>query len=641
MVLTIKDVTKSFADRVILNQINLTIEDNDRIGLIGPNGAGKTTLLNIIAEHARIDSGDVFIEKKTSIGYLHQNAGLDKHNNIYDEMLTVFEELKKIEEQLRQLEQQMARIQDNHTEEYLMISEEYTRLSSYFEAREGYQIDVKIKTVLNGMGFQDKAYRTQISTLSGGEKTRLALAKLLLEQPTLLILDEPTNHLDFRTLMWLEDYLLSYRGSILVVSHDRYFLDKMVTKIWEVSHTKVYTYKGNYTKYKQLKQERITREWKEYEQQQNKLASMQEYVEKNIARASTSNSAKSRLHQMANMEILEKPIDYEKTPHFEFTFERDPVKDVLIVEDLDLMVGAGVDQKTLCKDIHFQVKRGEKIALIGRNGIGKSTLLKTILGIHSDYSGDIIWGRNVTTSFYEQENQNLNFQNTVLEELWSRFPHLPEFQIRGILGQMLISNDQVYKSIQVISGGERARLGFAIMVSEHSNTLIFDEPTNHLDLASKEALERALQKFSGTLIFVSHDRYFLNAIPTKIIEMTDDGLYFYEGNYDYYLEQEKINRAKQTPPVLEVVEKPVKEQQGYTRGKQQRSENAKRRNRIQTLEKLIQQAEAEIETLQKEIGDPKMGSNYELLTEKCDRLEEVKQLNETYMEEWLLLVEES
>ena len=542
MVLTIKDVTKSFGERVILNEINLTIEDRDRIGLIGVNGAGKTTLLNLIAEHTDFDSGDIFLEKGIQIGYLRQNTGLDRENTIYAEMLSVFSSLREVEAQLRDLEHRIAAC-GHETEEYQKLTEEYGRLSAYFEAKDGYQIDVKIKTVLTGMGFADKAYSTNIATLSGGEKTRLALAKLLLEEPGLLILDEPTNHLDFQTLLWLEDYLSEYKGALLVVSHDRYFLDKMVGKIWEVSHSRVYTYQGNYTKYKQLKAERIAREKKEYEQQQNKIASMLEYAEKNIARASTSNSAKSRLHQLENMEILEAPQEYDKTPNFSFTFDRASGRDVLFADDLVLRVGR--EQKKLCGPLSFEIKRGEKIALIGRNGIGKSTMLKTLLGLNPQSIGEVTWGKGVTTSFYEQENQNLNFENTVLEELWERFPNLPEFKVRSILGQMLITGENVYKKINVISGGERARLSFAIMVSEHSNTLLFDEPTNHLDLASKEALEKALREFEGTLIFVSHDRYFLNTIPTKIIDMTEQGIQIYDGGFDYYLEKSKLRQPGQ------------------------------------------------------------------------------------------------
>jgi ATP-binding cassette subfamily F protein 3 len=636
MVLTIKDVTKSFGERVILKNLNLTIENGDRIGLIGANGTGKTTLLNLIAEHTDFDEGDIFIEKNISIGYLRQNTGLDKENTIYFEMQSVFWKLKETEEKLRNLEQQMA-ICDHQSEEYTGLAKEYERLSAYFEAKDGYQIDVKIKTVLTGMGFADRSYGTIISTLSGGEKTRLALAKLLLEEPDLLILDEPTNHLDFRTLMWLEDYLSGYKGSLLVVSHDRYFLDKMVTQIWEVSRSTVYTYPGNYTKYKVLKEERMKREQKEYEQQQNQIASMMDYVQRNIVRASTSNQAKSRLHQLEHIERLERPQAYEKTPNFSFTFERASGRDVLLLEDVTLRVGE--EQKVLCSGIGFEVKRGEKIALIGRNGIGKSTLLKTILGLNPQSTGDIFWGKGVTTSFYEQENQNLNFDNTVLEELWSRFPNQPEFKIRASLGQMLITDDQVYKKVSVISGGERARLSFAIMVAEHANTLLFDEPTNHLDLASKEALEKALSEFEGTLIFVSHDRYFLNKIPTKIIDMTDDGLLIYDGGFDDYLEK---SQGKQ-PSKSEKAAKDPSEQKGtqsYARGKQQRAQAAKRRNRIAELEKKMEQSEREIWKLQEEIADPEIAADYELLAEKCALLEQLKQDNDIDAEEWLMLQEE-
>lgn len=635
MVLTLKDVTKSFGERVILDHINLTIEQKDRIGLIGVNGAGKTTLLNLIAEHTDFDQGDIFIEKGIQIGYLRQNTGLDRDGSIYGEMLKVFAPLKETEEKLRELERRIA-LCGHDSEEYAELTEEYGKLSAYFEAKDGYHIDVKIKMVLTGMGFADKSYSTNIATLSGGEKTRLALAQLLLEEPDLLILDEPTNHLDFRTLLWLEDYLSEYKGALLVVSHDRYFLDKMVQKVWEVAQQRVYTYNGNYTKYKQLKAERIAREKKEYEQQQNKIASMMEYAEKNIVRASTSNSAKSRLHQIANMEILEAPQEYEKTPKFSFTFDRASGRDVLFADDVVLRVGR--EQKKLCGPVSLEVKRGEKIALIGRNGIGKSTMLKTLLGLNPESSGDITWGKGVTTSFYEQENQNLNFENTVLEELWERFPNLPEFKVRSVLGQMLITGENVYKKINVISGGERARLSFAIMVSEHSNTLLFDEPTNHLDLASKEALEKALREFEGTLIFVSHDRYFLNTIPTKIMDMTEDGIQIYDGGFDYYLEKTRLSSA-QAAEKQETTQK-KSGGQGYYRSKQQRALEAKRRSRIVQLEKLMEACDRETQQLEQEIADPQLAADYTLLAEKCARLEEIKGEADHYMEEWLGLQED-
>lgn len=638
MLFTLKDITKSFGEQTVLEQLNATIENRDRIGLIGVNGAGKTTLLNLVVGQLPPDGGDIFIEKNTRIGYLKQNTGLDTENCIYDEMLRVFEPLRLLEEELRELEQKISKAAHDSTE-YKGLTEAYAQKSAYFETQGGYEIDYRIKRILTGMGFADKAYSTSISTFSGGEKTRLALAKLLLESPDLLILDEPTNHLDFKTLLWLEDYLAEYKGALLVVSHDRYFLDKMVTKIWEVAGRRLYTYNGNYTKYKQLKEERITRELKEYEQQQNQIASMEDYIARNIVRASTSNMAKSRRHQLENMEILERPQTYEKTPSFSFTFPRASGRDVLFAEHVTLRVGD--EKKVLCSDLNFEVKRGEKIALIGRNGIGKSTLLKTLLGLQPQSTGDIEWGKGVSTSYYEQENQNLNHENTALEELWGRFPNLPEFKIRSILGKMLITEENVYKKIGVLSGGERARISFAVMETEQANTLLFDEPTNHLDLASKESLESALNAFEGTLIFVSHDRYFLNTIPTKIIEMTDDGVFIYDGGFDDYLEAtRKTAIAKKDIAVAKPKESESAPKQSYYRSKQQRSEEAKRRNRISALEKLMKQADIDIFRLENEISDPEIAADYLLVSEKCEELEKLRTQNDCYMEEWMGLQKE-
>ncbi|MEG2429923.1 MAG: ABC-F family ATP-binding cassette domain-containing protein, partial [Oscillospiraceae bacterium] len=346
----------------------------------------------------------------------------------------------------------------------------------------------------------------------------LALAKLLLSAPKLLILDEPTNHLDFKTLMWLEDYLTNYKGGLLVVSHDRYFLDKMVTKTWEIEHRQIFSYNASYSKYKILRAERIKRETKEYEQQQNKINSMVDFAKRNIVRATTSNMAKSRLHQLENMEVLEKPIDIIKTPTFNFTYQKNPVKDLLTVENLQLKVGFGTDQKILCDNINFEIKRGEKVAIIGANGIGKSTLLKALVGV-SLQQGTINWGANVSFAYYEQENKTLNYENTAIDELWNRYPRMSQTDIRTMLGQVLITGDNVFKKIGVLSGGERARIAFAVMILQHANTLVLDEPTNHLDLQSKEELEQSLSNFDGSILLVSHDRYFLNTIPTKIIEI--------------------------------------------------------------------------------------------------------------------------
>ncbi len=633
MLVSLDNVRKTFGDKLILDKLSATIEDNDRIGLIGANGVGKSTLLNIICKKLDCDEGGVYVSSGATIGLLEQNSGLGKGNNIYAEMRSVFAELLSVEENLRVLESKIAHTSQTD-ENYSKLSEEYSRLTAFFEVREGYQIDVKIKTILNGMGFYDKSYDMLIDDLSGGEKTRLALAKLLLEEPSLLILDEPTNHLDFKTLMWLEDYLKSYKGGLLIVSHDRYFLDKMVTKMWEVENKQIVAYNGNYSKYKVLREERITRLLKEYDAQQNKINSMVDYAQKNIARASTSNMAKSRLHQLEHIERIEKPNEVIPTPTFRFEFERNPVKDLLTVKNLRLEVGEGDDKLVLCENISFDIKRGEKVALIGPNGIGKSTLLKTILNLLTQ-NGEVYWGANVQTSYYEQENLTLNKENTAIEELWSRFPLLPQYTVRGILGQVLISGDNGFKKIGVLSGGERARVALAILMTEHSNTLILDEPTNHLDLQSKETLEKSLVDFEGTLIFVSHDRYFLNTIPTKIIELKRSGLNIYDGNFDFYLEQQaKITSEPTSPPAA----KQNTEKSNY-RSKQERAEQTKIKSRLKQLEELMQSADEKIALLESEIASPDTASDYAKLAELCDELERTKQEHDSYFCEWAELCE--
>lgn len=640
MLVSLESVSKSFGEKLILEQVSQTIEDRDRIGLIGANGIGKSTLLNLICgrltpDHSYHDQGQVHIGSNTTIGLLEQNSGLQATNTIHAEMRSVFADLLELEQQMRDLEKQIS-AGVIHDEQYHKLTEEYSRLTAYFEAKDGYQIDLKIKTILNGMGFLDKSYDTPIQTLSGGEKTRLALAKLLLEEPSLLILDEPTNHLDFKTLMWLEDYLTTYKGGLLVVSHDRYFLDKMVTKIWEIENKRVISYNGNYSKYKVLREERIKRELKEYEIQQNKINSMREYAEKNIVRASTSNMAKSRLHQLEHIEVKEKPNETIPTPHFSFRFDRHPVKDLLTVEDLSLTVGMGEDKKILCDHIRFEVKKGEKVALIGPNGIGKSTLLKALLGI-SRQEGEIRWGANVKTGYYEQENRTLSPGNTALDEVWGRFPRMAPYEVRSVLGQVLLTGDNVFKKIEVLSGGERAKVAFAILMTEKPNTLLLDEPTNHLDLQSKEALEKSLVEFEGTLIIVSHDRYFLNAIPTKIIEMDDEGLHVYNGNFDFYLEQVKKQENIKTETVVQ--RKATEEKTTFYRSKQERRAEAQRKARIKELEQQLEQLDLEVSELQEKLSSPEVAADYEQLNELCEILEEKKNIHEELFLEWAELSE--
>ncbi len=637
MLITIDSLNKSFGQEEILKNVKLTVNEKCRYGLIGVNGAGKSTLLKIIMGTLNYDSGDVVKAPGLKIGYLEQNNGLERDSTIIVEMRKVFDDVYEAERTMRRLELEMAEISDNTSDEYRRISSEYTRAQNYFDSRDGYNIDVKIKTILNGMGFGDKDMETVISTLSGGEKTRLAIARLLLEEPELLILDEPTNHLDFKTLKWLEDYLVNYNGAILTVSHDRYFLDKIVSHIYEVERGKVYSYAGNYSKYLVQKAERRAREQKEYEMQQMQIAQLQTYVDKNIARASTSNSAKSRLKTLENMEVLERPDGDLKSMRLKFEHTNEPYKDVLTVTDLDISVGD--EQKVLCKGVNLAIKKKEKIAIIGANGIGKSSFLKIIQGIIPYQNGTVEWGKNVSISYYEQENLNLNQDKIALDELWDRFPDTPEAEIRRVLGNVLLTKDDVYKPVKIISGGERAKLAFCIIMLEKSNVIILDEPTNHLDLSSKEVLEEAMSEYGGTMIFVSHDRYLLNKVPDKIAEITEDGLRLYQGNYDYYCEVVEREAARDAEIAAQLAQQKAMEnikanQSGGYRSKEQRRLDAQRKNRIRELEGLIEHAEADLAMIEEEMTREEVFSDYKLMNEKCAMADSLRQNLEEYYSEW-------
>lgn len=637
MLITIDSLNKSFGQEEILKNVKLTVNEKCRYGLIGVNGAGKSTLLKIIMGTLNYDSGDVVKKSGLKIGYLEQNNGLERDSSIIVEMRKVFDDVYQAENTMRRLELEMAEISDNSSDEYRRISSEYTRAQNYFDSRDGYNIDVKIKTILNGMGFGDKDMDTVISTLSGGEKTRLAIARLLLEEPELLILDEPTNHLDFKTLKWLEDYLVNYNGAILTVSHDRYFLDKIVSHIYEVERGKVYSYAGNYSKYLVQKAQRRAREQKEYEMQQMQIAQLQTYVDRNIARASTSNSAKSRLKTLENMEILESPDGDLKSMSLKFEHTNEPYKDVLTVSDLEIAVGD--EQKVLCRGVNLAIKKKEKIAIIGANGIGKSSFLKIIQGLIPYKCGTVEWGKNVSISYYEQENLNLNQDKIALDELWDRFPDTPEAEIRRVLGNVLLTKDDVYKPVKIISGGERARLAFCIIMLEKSNVIIFDEPTNHLDLGSKEVLEEAMSEYGGTLIFVSHDRYLLNKVPDKIAEITEDGLRLYQGNYDYYCEVVEREAAREAEVAAQLAQQKAMEsikanQSGGYRSKEQRRLDAQRKNRIRELEGLIEQAESDLAQIEEEMTREEVFSDYKLMNEKCATADQLRQDLEQYYDEW-------
>lgn len=652
MILSLENVSKIYNGNTVLDNVALTIEDNDRIGLVGVNGCGKSTLLRIItgAEEPETQPepnvARVAITKSASIGFLAQNTGLGRSSTIIEEMTSVFSWLLKIGDELRELEKTMASPEAHSDKKrFAEISEEYARKTAIFESNDGYLINVKINKVLNGMGFGTETYDRVISTLSGGEKTRLALSKLLLENPNLLILDEPTNHLDFNTIMWLEDYLKDYKGALLIVSHDRYFLDKLTTSTCEIERGRLKRYKGNYSAFTKLKEADVIRQMKEYEAQQEEIAKLQDFIDRNLVRATTSNMAKSRIKKLEAMELIEKPVTNTKSAKIKFEYDIAPPIDVLTVKNIDVSVGSGYDRKTLVDNLSFEVKRGEKLGIIGSNGIGKSTLLKIIQHILPCSHGSVEWTKNIKISYFDQENSQLDFNKTVMEEVHSRYRTMSDLEIRSVLGSVRMVGENVFKPISVISGGERAKLCFAIMMLERGNVLILDEPTNHLDIDTKEVLEKALCDYDGTIIFVSHDRYLLNRLATRILEITPDSVESFNGGFDEYME---VKRAKQLAAEKQIeIQKAEKAKQEAAeksvkayRSKEQRSADAKKRNRIRELEKEIEKLEAEMQALQEEMASPEVCQNYQLMQEKCAEFEQKKLLSAEYSDEWLMLSEE-
>lgn len=639
MLLNVEHLYKYFNGQALLKDINFTVEDREAVGLIGVNGCGKSTLLNIITGSEGYDKtpkglGSVNIAGKASIGFLRQNSGLNSELTIGEEMKNAFAPLLETLDKMKVLEKKMADGGDIDS-----ISHEYAELSSYFEARDGYRIDVKIKQVLNGMGFGSTPTDRVISTLSGGEKTRFALAKLLLEEPNLLILDEPTNHLDFETLMWLEDYLKGYKGAIIIVSHDRYFLNKVCTRICEIEQGRLTSYRGDYSSYLVQKKMNSERQLKEYEAQQKEIAKLEDYVAKNLVRASTSKMAKSRQHMLDRIERIDKPLMYSKPPKIKLEYDIEPTKDIVRVVDCPLVVGEGADKKELIKSLTMNVRRGEHVAIIGANGIGKTSILKLIQGIIPHEGGNISWGGNVKISYFEQEHAILDPHKTVLEEIMDRYPRLSEQQARSVLGAVLLTGENVFKPISVLSGGERAKLCFAIMALNRGNVLVLDEPTNHLDLSTKEVLEDALAEFGGTIILVSHDRYLLNKVASRIIEIKHDEVNSYEGNFDAY--SEAVNAARQLKMQSEAEIKRAEEEKAYKenkarqyRSKEQRAADAQKRNRIRELEKEIEGTEVLIFELENAISDPEIASDYSKMSEKCKELEEAKTTLDQKMDEW-------
>lgn len=634
-----------------MDGISLQVGEKERVGLVGVNGAGKSTFLQILAGEMSYDGGQIFKSKETTIGYLAQNGGLQSDKTIQEEMLAVFAPLIEAEAELRQLEADIADPALAEDEKrYEELLERYARRLDWFKDHGGYEMETRIRSVLHGMGFGSFAPDTPIATLSGGQKTRLALARILLQAPDLLMLDEPTNHLDIETLTWLEDYLRSYPGGILVVSHDRYFLDRLVTTIVEIERHQSRRYTGNYSRYIELKAAEYEARMKQYEKQQDEIQRMEDFVQKNIVRASTTKRAQSRRKALEKMDRIEKPLgDLKKAS---FSFEPDFMSGKEVLQVRNVSVAFNESAAPLFKDVSFELRRGETAALIGPNGIGKSTLLQCLTGSRQPSAGTVNWGAKVKIDYYDQEQTRLNPQNTVLEELWSEYPMLEEARIRTVLGNFLFSGEDVLKKVSALSGGEKARVALSKLMLRGANMLILDEPTNHLDLVSREVLEAALIDFEGTLLFISHDRYFLNKMAERVLELHPGGVNHYLGNYDDYTEKKReleaiaLDEAEQAALKASKTAEPdpvsadKSSVSSYEADKQAKREERNRQRRLGELEESIARLETEIGGIEAEMTKPEVYQDYMALQEHENQLKEKKALLAAWFDEWETLAGE-
>jgi ATP-binding cassette subfamily F protein 3 len=637
ILLQAEHIQKAYGVDIILQDISLQIQTGERIGLVGVNGAGKSTLMKILAGQLSYDSGVIRKPKEVTIGYLAQDGGLESDRTIQEEMLSVFADLQEEERELRKLEALMgdpAVLADG--KRYEQILEEYARRSEAFKERGGYSYEANIRGVLHGLRFADMDIHTPIKTLSGGQKTRLALAKLLLQAPTILLLDEPTNYLDIETLTWLETYLLNYPGAILVVSHDRYFLDKLVTVVYEIERTRATRYPGNYSDFLDLKAAKLEQELKRFEKQQEEIAKLEDFIARNIARASTTKRAQSRRKTLEKIERLERPIMQNKSAHFSFDIAKMSGNIVVKVNDLSV----GYADNVLSRHLTFVIEREERVALVGPNGIGKSTLLKTIVEKLPALAGSFQLGSNVTIGYYDQEHRELHEGKTVLAEIWDDYPHMPEKEVRTLLGNFLFSGDDVQKKIRELSGGERARVSLAKLMLKQANFLILDEPTNHLDLYSKEVLENALFDYPGTILFVSHDRYFLNKIATRVLELSPNGVTNYLGNYDYYVEKKEelallaSEAAANQGQSRKNGASNLAEKSSYEQDKEAKRRERQRQKRLEEIEAGIAERESAIAKWEEELCLPEVYSDHVQVKERNDLIQQAKAEIEKLYEEW-------
>ena len=631
IILQANKIERSFAGEVLFDNINLQVDERDRIALVGKNGAGKSTLLKILVGEEEPTSGEINKKKDISLSYLAQDSRFESENTIYDEMLHVFDDLRRTEKQLRQMELEMG---EKSGEDLNKLMSDYDRLSENFRQAGGFTYEADIRAILNGFKFDESMWRMKISELSGGQNTRLALAKMLLEKPNLLVLDEPTNHLDIETIAWLENYLVNYSGALIIVSHDRYFLDKVATITLDLTKHSLDRYVGNYSRFVELKEQKLLTEAKNYEKQQKEIAALEDFVNRNLVRASTTKRAQSRRKQLEKMERLDKPEAGKKSANMTFQSEKTSGNVVLTVENAAI----GYDGEILSEPINLDLRKMNAVAIVGPNGIGKSTFIKSIVDQIPFIKGEKRFGANVEVGYYDQTQSKLTPSNTVLDELWNDFKLTPEVEIRNRLGAFLFSGDDVKKSVGMLSGGEKARLLLAKLSMENNNFLILDEPTNHLDIDSKEVLENALIDFDGTLLFVSHDRYFINRVATHVLELSEKGSTLYLGDYDYYVEKKAevemiqaeeastSNQAKESSPVND-----------YQAQKESQKEVRKLMRQIENLEAEIEELESQSQAISEQMLET---NDADKLMELQAELDKISHRQEEAMLEWEELSEQ-
>ena len=632
IILQANKIERSFAGEVLFDNISLQVDERDRIALVGKNGAGKSTLLKILVGEEEPTSGEINKKRDLSLSYLAQDSRFESSNTIYDEMLHVFDDLRKTEKTLRQMELEMGEKTGADLEK---LMQDYDRLSEEFRQAGGFTYEADIRAILNGFKFDESMWQMKIEELSGGQNTRLALAKMLLEKPNLLVLDEPTNHLDIETIAWLENYLVNYSGALLIVSHDRYFLDKVATITLDLTKHSLDRYVGNYSSFVEQKEQKLLTEAKNYEKQQKEIAALEDFVNRNLVRASTTKRAQSRRKQLEKMERLDKPEAGTKSAHMTFHSDKTSGNVVLTVEE----AAVGYDDQILSEPINLDIRKMNAVAIVGPNGIGKSTLIKSIVGQIPFIKGEARFGANVEVGYYDQTQSKLTPHNSVLDELWNDFKLTPEVEIRNRLGAFLFSGDDVKKTVGMLSGGERARLLLAKLSMENNNFLILDEPTNHLDIDSKEVLENALIDFDGTLLFVSHDRYFINRVATQVLELSEEGSTLYLGDYDYYLEKKAELEALATAQAEAVPVSSMEEvaSNDYHLQKQNQKELRKITRRIEQLEAEMEELDQKIQDITETMHSTNDAADLVQLQSELDQLT-VQQ--EAVMEEWAELSEQ-